>query len=155
MEQRRLIGIVNMWNTLLYQIKLGDHSGVFSIVYSFVCPLPLAYTFLHLERTNLTIVFECLLLTMSETGFPKRLFEEYLPILGPAHGLGCLGVFQALYVLSYTSQVGEEADIQDRSTSPLALLRALPSSLKLVTIHHRLFQHYRSKLLRTRRIKAD
>jgi hypothetical protein len=44
------------------------------------------------------VVFECLLLTFSETGFPKRLFEEYLPILGPAHGLGCLGVFQALYV---------------------------------------------------------
>jgi hypothetical protein len=128
-----------MWNTLLCPIKQEDHSGVFSIVYSFVCPLPLAYTFLLLERTNLTIVFECLLLTLSETGFPKRLFEEYLPILGPAHGLGCLGVFQALYVLSYTSQVGEEADIQDRRPSALSLLRTLPSSLKLVTIHHRLF----------------
>lgn len=33
---------------------------------------------------------------MSEVGVPKVLFEEYLPILGPAHGLGCLGVFQAL-----------------------------------------------------------
>jgi hypothetical protein len=41
-------------------------------------------------------VFECILLTLSEVGFPKRLFEELLPILGPAHGLGCLGVFQAL-----------------------------------------------------------
>ena len=49
-------------------------------------------------RADDRTVFECLLLTMSEVGIPKRLFEEYLPILGPAHGLGCLGVFQALYV---------------------------------------------------------
>jgi len=49
---------------------------------------------------KLITVFECLLLTLSEMGVPKRLFEEFLPILGPAHGLGCLGVFQALYVLS-------------------------------------------------------
>jgi hypothetical protein len=100
-------------------------------------------------------VFECLLLTLSETGFPKRLFEDYLPILGPAHGLGCLGVFQALYVISYASQVREEADIQDRRPSPLSLLRALSPGLKLVTIYHRLFQHYCRKLLRTRRMKAD
>ncbi|OCF55533.1 hypothetical protein L486_07017 [Kwoniella mangroviensis CBS 10435] len=42
------------------------------------------------------IIFECILLTMSEVGIPRRLFEEWIPILGPAHGLGCLGVFQAL-----------------------------------------------------------
>ncbi|WRT64073.1 uncharacterized protein IL334_001001 [Kwoniella shivajii] len=42
------------------------------------------------------IIFECVLLTMSEIGIPRRLFEEWIPILGPAHGLGCLGVFQAL-----------------------------------------------------------
>lgn len=47
------------------------------------------------KADDLTVV-ECLLLTTSEVGIPKRLFEEYLPILGPAHGLGCLGVFQAL-----------------------------------------------------------
>jgi len=92
-------------------------------------------------------VFECLLLTLSETGFPKRLFEEYLPILGPAHGLGCLGVFQALYVISY--QVPHlEADIQDRSKGPLSLLRALSPGLKLVVVHHRLFQHNCRKLER-------
>ncbi|WWC66435.1 uncharacterized protein I206_100337 [Kwoniella pini CBS 10737] len=42
------------------------------------------------------ITFECILLTMSEIGVPRRLFEEWIPILGPAHGLGGLGVFQAL-----------------------------------------------------------
>ncbi|WVW82216.1 hypothetical protein I302_104222 [Kwoniella bestiolae CBS 10118] len=42
------------------------------------------------------IIFECILLTMSEVGIPRRLFEEWIPILGPAHGLGCFGVFKAL-----------------------------------------------------------
>lgn len=45
---------------------------------------------------RLFIVFECLLLTFAEVGFPKRLFEDFVPVLGPGHGLGCLGVFQAL-----------------------------------------------------------
>ncbi|EIW73472.1 hypothetical protein TREMEDRAFT_67381 [Tremella mesenterica DSM 1558] len=45
---------------------------------------------------RLFIIFECLLLTFAEIGFPKRLFEEFIPILGPAHGVGCLGVFEAL-----------------------------------------------------------
>lgn len=40
--------------------------------------------------------FECLLLVLSELGIPRKIFETFLPILGPAHGLGCLGVFQAL-----------------------------------------------------------
>ncbi len=42
------------------------------------------------------VVFECMLLTLSEVGVPKRFFEQFLPILGPAHGLGSLGAFQAL-----------------------------------------------------------
>ncbi|KGB77660.1 hypothetical protein I307_03527 [Cryptococcus deuterogattii 99/473] len=42
------------------------------------------------------ILFECLVLILSEVGAPRCLFETYIPILGPAYGLGCLGVFQAL-----------------------------------------------------------
>ncbi|KAK8865857.1 hypothetical protein IAR55_001005 [Kwoniella newhampshirensis] len=42
------------------------------------------------------IAFECILLILSEIGKPRRLFEEFIPIVGPAHGLGGLGVFQAL-----------------------------------------------------------
>nr|ODN86503.1 hypothetical protein L203_04205 [Cryptococcus depauperatus CBS 7841] len=42
------------------------------------------------------ILFECLLLIMSEIGVPKCLFNEFIPMLGSAYGLGCLGVFQAL-----------------------------------------------------------
>ena len=41
-------------------------------------------------------VFECILLTLSEIGVPKMLFESFIPVLGPQHGLGCLGVFEAL-----------------------------------------------------------
>jgi hypothetical protein len=41
-------------------------------------------------------VFECILLTLSEVGIPRKFFENYMPVLGPSHGLGCLGVFQAL-----------------------------------------------------------
>ena len=101
-------------------IKQEVHSGVSSIGSLYVSPPPTASrpnTELPSDRQStsssldLTVnwsrtlvecraddrtVFECLLLTMSEIGIPKVLFEEYLPILGPAHGLGCLGVFQAL-----------------------------------------------------------
>lgn len=41
-------------------------------------------------------MLECILLTASEVGFPRRLFEDFIPVLGPAFGLGALGVFQAL-----------------------------------------------------------
>jgi len=42
------------------------------------------------------IIFQVILLTFAEFGFPRKLFELFIPVLGPAHGLGCLGVFQAL-----------------------------------------------------------
>ena len=46
----------------------------------------------------LKAVIGCLVLTLSEIGIPKKLFENFVPILGPAHGLGALGVFQCLSV---------------------------------------------------------
>lgn len=42
------------------------------------------------------ILGECLLLILSEIGFPKSLFANYIPMLGPDYGLGCLGVLQTL-----------------------------------------------------------
>ncbi|RSH91025.1 hypothetical protein EHS25_010201 [Saitozyma podzolica] len=45
---------------------------------------------------RLFIVFECILLILSEVGIPRKFFENFMPVLGPAHGLGCLGVFQCL-----------------------------------------------------------
>lgn len=45
------------------------------------------------------LVFECILLVLSECGVPKKFFELFLPVLGPAHGLGVLGALQCLCVL--------------------------------------------------------
>lgn len=42
------------------------------------------------------LMAEALLLILSELGFPKSLFTNYIPMLGPAYGLGCLGVLQTL-----------------------------------------------------------
>lgn len=39
-----------------------------------------------------------MILIAAEIGFPRKLFETFLPMLGPEHGLGCLGAFQTLYV---------------------------------------------------------
>lgn len=36
------------------------------------------------------------LLIAAEVGFPRKLFEMFLPMLGPGHGLGCLGALQTL-----------------------------------------------------------
>ncbi|KAI9634899.1 uncharacterized protein MKK02DRAFT_28024 [Dioszegia hungarica] len=53
------------------------------------------------------ITLECLVLIMSEMGIPRSLFESFLPILGPGHGLGCLGVFQALIATQMLSHYCE------------------------------------------------
>lgn len=42
------------------------------------------------------ILAECILLILSEIGFPKVLFVNYIPMLGPEYGLGFLGVLQTL-----------------------------------------------------------
>ena len=41
-------------------------------------------------------VMETVLLIAAEVGFPRQLFQIFLPMLGPEHGLGCLGAFQTL-----------------------------------------------------------
>lgn len=73
-------------------IRQAEPSGLSSTDFSLVSRLSLSLVAIEADWA----VFECLLLTLSEIGIPKRLFEEYIPILGPAHGLGCLGCFQAL-----------------------------------------------------------
>lgn len=39
---------------------------------------------------------ETMLLIAAEVGFPRSLFQTSLPMLGPEHGLGCLGALQTL-----------------------------------------------------------
>jgi hypothetical protein len=42
------------------------------------------------------IIFEIMILFMSECGWPSRFFATYFPVLGPDFGVGALGIFECL-----------------------------------------------------------
>ncbi|OJT10923.1 hypothetical protein TRAPUB_12544 [Trametes pubescens] len=45
---------------------------------------------------RLFIIFQVVVLILSEIGWPAAFFDRYFPVLGPTFGLGALGVFQCL-----------------------------------------------------------
>ncbi|KAI0791002.1 hypothetical protein C8Q75DRAFT_758892 [Abortiporus biennis] len=45
---------------------------------------------------RLLIIFQSIVLIMSEFGWPSAFFDRYFPVLGPNFGLGALGVIQCL-----------------------------------------------------------
>ena len=45
---------------------------------------------------RLLIIFQVIVLILSEVGWPARFFRTYFPVLGPDFGLGALGIFQCL-----------------------------------------------------------
>ncbi|KAF9469447.1 hypothetical protein BDZ94DRAFT_1152064 [Collybia nuda] len=45
---------------------------------------------------SLLIIFQTIVLILSEVGWPAALFERYFPVLGRGFGLGPLGIFQCL-----------------------------------------------------------
>ncbi|TFK88319.1 hypothetical protein K466DRAFT_585646 [Polyporus arcularius HHB13444] len=45
---------------------------------------------------RLLIIFQVIVLILSEVGWPARFFQTYFPVLGPDFGLGALGIFQCL-----------------------------------------------------------
>ena len=45
---------------------------------------------------RLLIIFQIIVLILSEIGWPARFFQTYFPVLGPDFGLGALGIFQCL-----------------------------------------------------------
>lgn len=45
---------------------------------------------------TLLIIFQCIILLLSECGWPMKLFDNYFPVLGSNFGLGPLGIFQGL-----------------------------------------------------------
>jgi hypothetical protein len=47
---------------------------------------------------RLLLIFQIIVLFLSEIGWPAKLFNRYFPVLGPEFGLGALGVMQGLYV---------------------------------------------------------
>ena len=49
---------------------------------------------------RLLIIFQVIVLVMSELSWPMSFFNRYFPILGDDFGLGALGVIQCLYVIS-------------------------------------------------------
>lgn len=48
---------------------------------------------------RLLIIFQVIVLIMSEVGWPMAFFNRFFPILGDDFGLGALGVIQCLYAL--------------------------------------------------------
>ncbi|OCH92077.1 hypothetical protein OBBRIDRAFT_751961 [Obba rivulosa] len=45
---------------------------------------------------RLLIIFQVIILILSEVGWPLAFFDRFFPVLGSAFGLGALGIFQAL-----------------------------------------------------------
>lgn len=46
--------------------------------------------------SRLLIVFQVIILILSKCDWPAKLFDRFFPVLGPAFGLGALGIFQCL-----------------------------------------------------------
>lgn len=55
---------------------------------------------------RLLIIFQVIVLIMSEVGWPAAFFSRFFPILGNEFGLGALGVIQCLYVRPLCSLPG-------------------------------------------------
>jgi hypothetical protein len=45
---------------------------------------------------RLFIIFQVIILFLSETGWPAKVFDRFIPVLGKNFGLGPLGVIQCL-----------------------------------------------------------
>ncbi|CAE6430599.1 unnamed protein product [Rhizoctonia solani] len=43
---------------------------------------------------RLFIIAQCIILVLAELGFPQSFFKNFLPVLGPDHGVGILGAMQ-------------------------------------------------------------
>jgi hypothetical protein len=53
---------------------------------------------------RLLIIFQTILLLLSELSWPSSFFNHYFPVLGPSFGLGALGIFQCLIGATVLSQ---------------------------------------------------
>ena len=45
---------------------------------------------------HLFIIFQCVLLLLSEIGWPASFFDNFIPVLGHQYGVGILGFMQIL-----------------------------------------------------------
>jgi hypothetical protein len=46
--------------------------------------------------SRLLLIFEVVMLLLSEVGWPLAFFDNYFPVLGSTFGLGALGIFECL-----------------------------------------------------------
>ncbi|KAH7929636.1 hypothetical protein BV22DRAFT_1109755 [Leucogyrophana mollusca] len=53
---------------------------------------------------RLFVIFQVIVLILSEVGWPAAFFDRFFPVLGPSFGLGALGIFQGLIGASVLSQ---------------------------------------------------
>ncbi|KAG2052863.1 hypothetical protein BDR06DRAFT_989962 [Suillus hirtellus] len=53
---------------------------------------------------RLLIIFQVVILFLSEIGWPSPFFDRFFPVLGPGFGLGALGIFQGLIGAAVLSQ---------------------------------------------------
>ncbi|KAL4077183.1 hypothetical protein V8B97DRAFT_2080654 [Scleroderma yunnanense] len=53
---------------------------------------------------RLLIIFQVVILIMSEVGWPAAFFDRFFPVLGTGFGLGALGIFQGLIGAAVLSQ---------------------------------------------------
>ncbi|KIM62037.1 hypothetical protein SCLCIDRAFT_1215375 [Scleroderma citrinum Foug A] len=53
---------------------------------------------------RLLIIFQVIILIMSEVGWPASFFDRFFPVLGTGFGLGALGIFQGLIGAAVLSQ---------------------------------------------------
>lgn len=45
---------------------------------------------------RLLIIFQVIIMILSEVGWPSKFFDKFFPVLGSNFGVGALGVFQCL-----------------------------------------------------------
>ncbi|KAH9951998.1 hypothetical protein B0H21DRAFT_9100 [Amylocystis lapponica] len=57
---------------------------------------------------RLLIIFEVIMLILSEIGWPAVFFDRFFPVLGSAFGLGPLGIFQCLMAASILSHHADD-----------------------------------------------
>jgi hypothetical protein len=72
------------------------HETHLSFSYSTVPNEPAGVFWAVLNR--LLIIFQVVLLILSEIGWPLSFFNRFFPVLGSDFGLGALGIMQCLYV---------------------------------------------------------
>lgn len=52
---------------------------------------------------RLLIIFQVIMIVLSEVGWPQVFFDRFFPVLGNEFGLGALGIMQVLYVSSLST----------------------------------------------------